>query len=255
MELSPASAPPQLRAASLKHLPAYVRIRDSLLDLIAAGQWKPGDRLPSETELTSRFGVSLGTVRQSIRSLVDEGVLLRRQGAGTFVASTRLLESQVRYYRFAQAPTGPIVDVAIKVLSIRRVATGDWASFLGEDPAGYVLLRRLIRLADLHAIYSESYLPGSRFARVLQVPEARLDGVTLYSFLEGEFGTPTLRNEHFFSVGQFPPPALEALGRRDPVTGCLWEFVAFSYRDAAIEYRRSYLSEMSLRLRLGLTTF
>lgn len=244
-----------VRPASLKHLPAYVRIRDSLLDLIAAGQWKPGDRLPSEADLTSQFGVSLGTVRQSIKSLVDDGVLLRRQGAGTFVASTRLLESQVRYYRFAEAPAGPIVDVAIKVLSIRHVPTGEWATFLGDDPGGYVLVRRLVKLADRHPVYTESYLPGTRFARLLEVPVARLDGITLYSFLEGEFGTPTLKNEHFFSVCRFPPAALEALRQRGPIVGCRWEFVAFTYRETAIEYRRSYLPEMPLRLRLGQTTF
>jgi GntR family transcriptional regulator len=242
-------------AALMRHLPAYARLRTALLDLMENGNWKPGDRLPSELQLGARFQVSLGTVRKALENLADEGALLRRQGLGTFVASTRLVEADLRYYRFARDPQGPLATVAIKALGIRRVARPSVAAFLGADAHGYVLVRRLITIDACSPIYSESYLPGSRFADLVGTPPSALDGTTLYSYLEKHFGTPTLSNEHFFSVISFPRTVRVTLREPRTVVGCLWEFVARTYRDKAIEYRRSYLREMPLRLRFGVTRF
>ena len=63
------------------------RVRSQLLQMIAAGNLVPGDRLPPERELASEMGVSRNVVREAIRSLVDSNVLESRQGAGVFVAS------------------------------------------------------------------------------------------------------------------------------------------------------------------------
>ena len=63
------------------------KVRSQLLQMIAAGQLAPGDRLKPERELASELEVSRNVVREAIRSLVDANVLESRQGAGVFVAS------------------------------------------------------------------------------------------------------------------------------------------------------------------------
>ena len=63
------------------------RVRSQLLQMIAAGQLAPGDRLAPEREIAGEMGVSRNVVREAIRSLVDSNVLEARQGAGVFVAS------------------------------------------------------------------------------------------------------------------------------------------------------------------------
>lgn len=63
----------------------YVQIREFLREQIKTGQLKPGEKLPSEDELASQFGVSRMTVRHGISDLTDEGMLYRRRGIGTFV--------------------------------------------------------------------------------------------------------------------------------------------------------------------------
>ncbi|MGH2352232.1 MAG: GntR family transcriptional regulator [Chloroflexota bacterium] len=62
------------------------RLRRQLHEKIQAGQWRTGDRLPSERALAETYKVSVMTVRRALRDLVLEGVLVRRVPAGTFVA-------------------------------------------------------------------------------------------------------------------------------------------------------------------------
>ena len=65
---------------------AYQRIKEYLLDGIAKGAWREGDRIPSEPELSRRFGVARTTANRAVRELAAERVLSRARGSGTFVA-------------------------------------------------------------------------------------------------------------------------------------------------------------------------
>lgn len=66
-------------------IPFYVVLQERIVALIAEQRLSPGDVLPSETELQSRFGVSRSTVRQALGALERRGVVERRQGSGTFL--------------------------------------------------------------------------------------------------------------------------------------------------------------------------
>ena len=69
-------------------LPAYLQIHDQIKKDIDEEVWKIGQKLPSERDLAETFQVSRMTLRQAITLLVEEGVLERRVGSGTFVANT-----------------------------------------------------------------------------------------------------------------------------------------------------------------------
>ena len=86
--------------------PKYQRIADVLRRQIKAGEYKPGDRLPSETTLMERFRdqfgtLSLPTLRQAIAVLRTEGLIESQQGIGTFVKADQPLQrrSRKRYGR------------------------------------------------------------------------------------------------------------------------------------------------------------
>lgn len=83
------------------HGPKYLRIADALRTEIQAGRPEPGERLPAETALLERFGVSLPTLRQAISVLRTEGLLEARHGVGTFVKVSRRRQrrSRSRYGR------------------------------------------------------------------------------------------------------------------------------------------------------------
>lgn len=67
-------------------LPLYVQLRDDVVTRIEAGEFQPGDRLPSEPELTRVYGVGRPTVRQAIDLLRRQGVVVTVRGSGTFVS-------------------------------------------------------------------------------------------------------------------------------------------------------------------------
>ncbi len=70
--------------------PAYAQLVRILRGQIASGQFRPGDRLPSEAQLCERYGVSPMTVRRVINILADQGVVVGEQGRGTFVKALEL---------------------------------------------------------------------------------------------------------------------------------------------------------------------
>src|SRR5690606_6552049 len=63
----------------------YVQVREALRGQIKTGALQPGQKLPTEDELAAQFGVSRMTLRQGLADLIDEGLLYRRRGVGTFV--------------------------------------------------------------------------------------------------------------------------------------------------------------------------
>ena len=72
--------------------PIYIKIHNQLRENIEDGKWKVGERIPAERELANQFSVSRMTLRQAIQELVDEGILERRVGSGTFVANRKVQE-------------------------------------------------------------------------------------------------------------------------------------------------------------------
>jgi len=70
--------------------PLYKQLKDVLKQKITAGEFKPGEALPGERQLMETYGVSRVTVRQAIAELVNEGLLYRQHGKGTFIAPKRI---------------------------------------------------------------------------------------------------------------------------------------------------------------------
>src|SRR5687767_12691427 len=76
--------------------PLYKEVRRQILDCVAKGEWRPGERLPNESALAKRFGVAISTIRAGVSNLCDARVLTRIQGKGTFVSRHDVARQQ--YY-------------------------------------------------------------------------------------------------------------------------------------------------------------
>ena len=82
--------------------PVYIQIHNRIKKDIEAGVWSVGDRIPSERELALEFNVSRMTLRQAVQTLVEEGILERQVGAGTFVARKKVQEKMTGVTSFTE---------------------------------------------------------------------------------------------------------------------------------------------------------
>src|SRR5699024_4355422 len=73
-------------------VPVYIQIHNEIRKEIESGKWAVGERIPSERQLSQDFDVSRMTLRQAIQTLVDEGILQRQVGSGTYVDSSKVQE-------------------------------------------------------------------------------------------------------------------------------------------------------------------
>jgi len=73
-------------AAPLRRVPLYAQAEKVLEDLLVHRRYRIGDRIPPEVELVRSLGVSRATIRVAVGRLVDRGLLIRRQGSGTYLA-------------------------------------------------------------------------------------------------------------------------------------------------------------------------
>ena len=73
-------------------VPLYKQLKDLILKEIAEGQLKPNQKIPTELEMSEMYQISRMTVRKALAQLVDEGVLAKKQGKGTFVQEQKMEE-------------------------------------------------------------------------------------------------------------------------------------------------------------------
>jgi GntR family transcriptional regulator len=225
---------------SVTFSPLYLQIRERLVEGLKSAEWRPGEAIPSETELAARYRVSQGTVRKAIDALAAEHLLVRRQGRGTFVASHQEPRAQTRFLRL-RPDEGEPRQPASRFLECRRTrAPVDVARALELKPGEtVVMLRRLLEFDGTPIVLEEIWLPGGPFRGLTS---ERLNAYTgpLYALLETEFGTRMIRaSERLRAVaageaeaGELGVPAGEPL--------LLVERVSSTYGDRPVEVRRGW---------------
>ena len=82
-------------------LPRYQRLAETLRDEVVSRRWRAGEQIPSENVIAEHYGVAPGTARQALAQLVDEGLLERQHGRGTFVRRPSFDQSLFRFFRFS----------------------------------------------------------------------------------------------------------------------------------------------------------
>src|SRR5450755_4827822 len=102
-------------------IPAYQKIQRTIRQRIEAKQLKPGDAVSSERDLARIHGVSLMTARHALAGLEREGKVVRRRGAGTFVAPPTIHFNKLLSY--TEQMSGRGLDVSSKLLSLSVIDT------------------------------------------------------------------------------------------------------------------------------------
>lgn len=221
--------------------PLYQQIKGLILQSLQAGEWKPGEAIPSEMELAARFRVSQGTVRKAIDDLAAEHLVIRRQGKGTFVATHAEQHVQYRFLKLLPDSGDASVEGPAErnILDCKRVrASAEVARALGlrtGDPV--VQARRILSFSGVPTILEDIWLPGQAFKGLSAAQMASYPGPT-YAMLELDFGVRMVRaGEKLRAV--LPDEEQARLLQVTPATPLLSvERVAYTYNDVPMELRR-----------------
>jgi GntR family transcriptional regulator len=221
--------------------PLYQQIKGLILQSLQAGEWKPGEAIPSEIELAARYRVSQGTVRKAIDELASDNLVVRRQGKGTFVATHAEHHVQYRFLKLIpdsgdSASEGPaqrrIVDCR------RQRASAEVARALGLRSGDAVLqARRILSFGGTPTILEDLWLPGNPFKGLTAERLSQYDG-PMYALFETEFGVRMVRAEE--KIRAVLPDAEQAEWLKvTPGTPLLSvERIAYTYKDVPMELRR-----------------
>ncbi len=167
-------------------IPLYVRIRESLRDMILSGKLERGQKLPSEDELATQYGVSRMTVRQGTSDLINEGLLYRRHGVGTFVTLPHIERDHSRLTNFFENSNQQGINARASILDHGIIpATPKIAKALSLQTNDLVIHIKTLREADDVIItLHDAYIPYRLFSDLLRDEFQALEVQHLWSKFE-----------------------------------------------------------------------
>jgi GntR family transcriptional regulator len=157
------------------------------------GNWKPGDLIPGEPELCRLFGVSRSVIRQALREMAYQGLVVREKGRGTFVASPKLTETAVQELSgFFQDATSQGLEPFSQVLRQGVVLASETVAARLEVKPGtpVVEIERLRFVGEEPLVLTTTYLPLELCGKLV---DADLSRRSLYEFLATECGLTLAR--------------------------------------------------------------
>ena len=240
-------------AATPSFRPLYEQIKILLTQSLVAGEWKPGEAIPSEIELASRFRVSQGTVRKAIDELASEHILMRRQGKGTFVASHNEPSYQYRFLRVTPDSGEKLHPKNLFFGLERGKASADAAHALGLKPGSPVMqFKRVMSFAGRPMILDDIVFPANQFPGLTLAELEEFNG-SVYSFYESVFGVRMIRAEERLRAVAADSFAAAHLKVAQGTALLSVDRIAFTYGDKPVEWRRglcltdgfSYYNELS----------
>lgn len=169
-------------------IPYYYQIEECIRGQITRGELLPGDMLPSEMTLSQQLGVSRIVVRQALKDLTNEGLLVRRRAIGTFIAYPRRVIPFVRDR--LRGLTEEMGEAGLKVRSkvleqVALPATGEVQKELQMSVGEEVLMiRRLRSVNNIPIVIETTYHPYKRFPELLKLD---LNDCSTYEILEKRY--------------------------------------------------------------------
>jgi GntR family transcriptional regulator len=181
-------------------LPRYYQLKEIMRERVQSEEWKPGDLIPSERELSEKYGISRMTARQAITDLVNEGLFYREQGKGTFVSQRKITQQLLRLTGFTEDIRARGQKPGTKVLSAEMVPADETtAEKLRIGPGTRIFRLQRLRLADDEPLAIE--LSQISFKGCERLLEEDLEQNSLYRLLETKYGIPLMEADQELEAG------------------------------------------------------
>ena len=237
--IAPEPARRRLPAGMSTDAPLYKEVRRQILEGVSRGDWKAATAIPSERQLAERFGVSVGTVRKAIDELSAEGVLVRQQGRGTFVAVHNRDRLMFHFFHIV-GRDGTKQTPVVKMLSFKaaRADLRESAGLAIALGAPVFRVRNVLGLGGRPVIFDSITIPRALFPG-LTMRAFRDRPNTIYHLYQSAFGINVLRSLERLAgtVADAEAASVLQVPRGTPLLEI--NRVALTFDDAPVELRRS----------------
>lgn len=220
--------------------PVHLQIRDLLKARLATGEWAAGALLPTELKLADDYSVSVGTIRKALEGLVQEGLIVRRRGKGTFVQSHSPSSAIDHYFRVVPDRGSKIFPRDVIIAEDEFIASDEEREVLGLARGRKVhrtYRKRLIDgvpvIADILSVRSEDF-PGYDWGRWSSVFE------TPYEYYEHKFGIRVVDVVERLRAVAADQSRAEVLQVRPGEPILLVERFAATFEQKPVELRKSF---------------
>ena len=243
------------RKPNVEGIPKYIKLREAIIAAVEDHYWAIGSQLPSEDEICRMTPYSLGTVQKALKNLVDDGILIRRQGLGTFVSDAHRKMERPWHLRFARDREGTFLPVYPRLLWRGKTRSDEpWARLL--NPGGETLIRidRKFRIGDEFSVYSKIFLNEEKFVGLLKKPIKEIEKTNLKNIIRKEYDIPITHMSHSLRVTRLPDDICPVIGVAVKTTGLVYDIFASFGRKNPVYYSEVYIPPNGRRLHISDTS-
>ena len=219
-------------------LPRYFQLKEIMRERIRSGEWKPGELIPSERELSEKYGISRMTARQAITELVNEGLFYREQGKGTFVSQRKITQQLIHLTGFTEDIRARGQRPGTKVLSATMHPADEETAEKLRINAGTPIFRlQRLRLADDEPLAIE--LSQISFKGCEGLLEEDLEHNSLYRLLEAKYGLALMEADQELEAGLTGSEEAQLLKISVASPVLFTRRITYSDRNQPIEYAKA----------------
>lgn len=219
-------------------MPRYEQVRWHIQTLLTESKWDENRPLPTEQEFADKYQVSVGTVRKAVEKLVEDGVLMKQQGRGTFLKRPNFESSLLRFFKFRDKEASYVTPTGIveKVMVIEGIDDINRKLNIGKNKA-LIYIERTRMVEDDVLLSEKIWLPKSRYQAFTSLNPEDFENL-LYPFYYkkcGQFVSSAV--ETLFFITDHIDPYLRNTKKENLVKVCR---IAKNLEGEPIEYRESY---------------
>lgn len=219
-------------------IPLYYQLKDIILEMIDNMELQAGDPIPPERELCEIHGISRMTARKAVDVLVNEGVVYREQGRGSFVAEPKINQPITKLVGFTENQSSQGKRVETRLLDFEiRPATKIYSQRLHIPEGSLIIKARRLRTVDGEPMSIENiYVPKSLFP---DLTGDMLDNKSFYTLVEKHYGFTLAYAKQTIEPLIINDYDSELLNQEEKALGLLFRRTTFVTSGKIIEYTKT----------------
>ncbi len=227
----------------MKSLTAYEEVKQKITEDLVRGRYPMGQALPAEKDLSKELDVSIGTLRKAVDELVAEGIVVRRQGRGTYVAEHDLKRLLYYFFHVVKHDVDKKANPRVDLVSLNTaVATKEEASKLNiKEGAPVWRLVNCLYLEECCVMIDQITLDKKRFKNLTRAEFINREG-SIYQLYQMKYGQTVVRSSERLRASLVSKQHAEWLDIKPNSPVLVIRRVALGIQDDPIEWRISTLN-------------